>query len=199
MKILIINGSPRKHGISSQMIEALRESIHPSHTVEFCEVHTLAVKPCRGCLKCRPDGVCVLPRDGAHVFGEMIANADVIMIAAPTFWGNMPGPLKTLFDRNVTTFEIVDGHAEKSLLNRIPIPRLKGKKAAIIVSSATPFPFNLLANAGAGAGNAIQMILKGGGIKIVKTLNIPDGYRFDRIKGKYFRKIKAVARRLGVS
>ena len=195
----MINGSPRKRGISSQAIEAIRGTIHSSHTVECCEVYALTVKPCRGCLKCRPDGACILPRDGAHDFGEKIRDADIIIIATPTFWGGIPGPLKTLFDRNVTTFEIVEGNAEKKLLERIPRPRLKGKRAVVIVSSASPFPLNLLANAGGGAVRALKTILKSGGVRIVKTVNIPDGYNFDRKKGKYIRTLNEIAGKLGLS
>lgn len=199
MKILILNGSPRKSGISSQMVEELRNEINASHTVDCYDVYALSVKPCLGCLKCRPDRDCVLPRDGAHEISEKIRDADVIIIASPTFWGNIPGPLKTLFDRNVTTFETVHGNADKKLFDRIPRPRLKGKRAAIVVSSASPFPTNYLASAGSGAASSLKIILKSGGVKIIKTMNIPDGYNFDRKKGKYFRKIQSIARKLDIS
>jgi multimeric flavodoxin WrbA len=196
MKILIINGSPRKQGVSSQILEVLRNSINSSHEVDYCSAYSLSAKPCLGCLKCRPDGICVLPQDGAHEFGEKIRNADMIIVAAPTFWGNIPGPLKTLFDRNVTTFEIVHGDADKKLMERIPKSRLKGKKAVIIVSSASPFPFNYMPSAGTGASRALSVVLKSGGVKVVKTINIPDGYKFDRKKEKYFDNVKSLARKL---
>ena len=49
-------------------------------------------------------------------------NADNIIIGSPTYWGNIPGSLKVLFDRNVYLFM---GESKSG----IPVPKMKGKKA----------------------------------------------------------------------
>ena len=95
----------------------------------------MEMKPCQGCLKCRPDGKCVLPEDDVHRLGDKIKYSDYIIIGSPCYWGNMPGTLKIFFDRNVTTFE--------HFRNGLPSPVLKGKKVLLIITSGAPFSFNL--------------------------------------------------------
>jgi len=104
MKVLIINASPRKEGITSTLIEEINASIKSIHNVETVRIQDLNIKPCLGCLKCRPDKVCVLPKDDAHMLAEKIKDSDILIIGSPVYWGNMPGTLKILFDRIVSTF-----------------------------------------------------------------------------------------------
>src|SRR5512136_129394 len=89
----------------------------------------LEIRPCIGCLKCRPDKPCVLPKDDANILAEKIKEADLLIIGSPVYWGNMPGTLKLFFDRNVPLFEYCEANAIKYL----PRPQLKGKKAILIV------------------------------------------------------------------
>ena len=192
MKILFINGSPRKNGLTATILSAIRDNILPDHDIEWFNVYDLKIKPCYGCLKCRPNKGCVLPYDDAHLFAEKIRQADILIIGSPTYWGNIPGPLKTLFDRNVTTFEYVEA---KSMYKR-PVPQLRGKKAIIVVSSGTQFPYNQLLSQSRGAIMALKTILKSGGIKILKILNISSSYDFSKNKDKWIRKAKRIGESL---
>ena len=54
MNILIINGSPRKKGLISQMLGIMREEAEKrGDTVEMVYTNDLTVKPCSGCMACR--------------------------------------------------------------------------------------------------------------------------------------------------
>jgi multimeric flavodoxin WrbA len=64
--------------------------INSIHDVEAVRIHDLSMKPCVGCLKCRPDKPCVLPRDDANVLAEKVIWSDFIIIGTPVYWGNMP-------------------------------------------------------------------------------------------------------------
>ena len=70
MNILIINGSPRKRGLVSQMLDIMREEAEKrGNTVEMVYTNDLTVKPCTGCMACRTKEKCVLAEDNlAHLF-----------------------------------------------------------------------------------------------------------------------------------
>ena len=52
-------------------------------------------------------------------------------------------------------------------------PRHKGKPAAIVTASLSPFPFNLLPSQGTGALRTVKIPLKAAGFDIRATINVP--------------------------
>ena len=163
MKLLIINGSPRKKGLISQMLRIFHEQAIASG-IEVTEVYAndLQIKPCMGCMACRSKRHCVLPEDDAQRVLTLIQQADAIVIGAPCYWGNIPGQLKLLFDR------IVYGMMRDT--PRFPEPLMKGKRLVCISTSTTPFPFNILMNQSHGAIRALREIGRFSGWKIVDTI-----------------------------
>jgi len=164
MKILVINASPRKKGNTAALLDRIVGSYPGQNEVKVRQLIDLHMAPCRGCLGCRPDRSCVLPRDDAHAVASELKDADLVIIGSPCYWGNIPGTLKTFFDRNVTTFESIgEGYIK---------PALKGKRAVIAVTSGAPFPFNLLPTQSAGTVKAIKIALRAGGMKIERIINV---------------------------
>ena len=163
MKLLIINGSPRKKGLISQMLRVFHEQAIATG-VEVTEVYAndLQIKPCMGCMACRSKRHCVLPEDDAQRVLALIQQADSIVVGAPCYWGNIPGQLKLLFDR------IVYGMMRDT--PRFPEPLMKGKRLVCISTSTTPFPFNILMNQSRGAIRALREIGRFSGWKIVDTI-----------------------------
>ena len=163
MKLLIINGSPRKKGLISQMLRIFHEQAIATG-IEVTEVYAndLQIKPCMGCMACRSKRHCVLPEDDAQRVLALIQQADAIVIGAPCYWGNIPGQLKLLFDR------IVYGMMRDT--PRFPEPLMKGKRLVCISTSTTPFPFNILMNQSRGAIRALREIGRFSGWKIVDTI-----------------------------
>ncbi len=71
--ILILNGSPRKHGVTTTLLRIIADEARSAGAeVEWIDVNNLSIRPCIGCLQCRPDKKCIIPRDDAHVIGELI-------------------------------------------------------------------------------------------------------------------------------
>ena len=163
MNLLIINGSPRKKGLISQMLRIFHEQAIASG-IEVTEVYAndLKIKPCMGCMVCRTKNACVLPEDDAQRVLALIQQADAIVIGAPCYWGNIPGQLKLLFDR------IVYGMMRDT--PRFPEPLMKGKQLVCISTCTTPFPFNILMNQSRGAIRALREIGRFSGWKIVDTI-----------------------------
>ena len=72
MNVLILNASPRKKGITSTLLTELKSTINSTHHPEIIRIQELKIKPCIGCLKCRPDKTCILPQDDSHILAEKI-------------------------------------------------------------------------------------------------------------------------------
>ncbi len=167
--ILFLNGSPRKNGVTTSILNIIAEGARSAgNTVEWVDVNKLSVKPCIGCLKCRPDKTCILPKDDGHRIGELLESCSALVVGAPTYWGNMPGTLKIVFERNVPVLEYCELYTW-----RIPRPRHKGKKAAIVTASLSPFPYNLLPSQGSGALRTVRTILNTAGFDIREQINVP--------------------------
>ncbi len=192
MNVLIINASPRKKGITSTLLDEVKTVMNHACQIDTVRIQDLEIRPCIGCLKCRPDRPCVLPKDDAQILAEKIKEADLLIIGSPVYWGNMPGTLKIFFDRNVPLFE----YCEAKPIKYIPRPQLKGKKAILIVSGAAPFPYNLLPSQSRGTIRSLKTVLKAGGIKIVSIINVSNTFVFEKNKERYLRKIKRTLSRL---
>lgn len=91
MNVLILNASPRKKGITSTLLTKVKSTLNSTHNTEIIRIQELNIKPCTGCLKCRPDKTCILPRDDAHILAEKIKESDTIIIGSPVYWGNIRG------------------------------------------------------------------------------------------------------------
>ena len=164
IKILIINASPRKNGNIAQMAEEMRsEAIELGAEVEELDVQRLNIKPCIGCMQCRKKKECVMPEDDAQRVLKQIKDCDALVVAAPCYWGNIPGTLKILFDR------IVYGMMDESKRG-FPIPLHKGKRCVLVSTSTTPWPFNIIMRQSHGAIRAMREICHYSGFKIVKTI-----------------------------
>lgn len=164
MKILLINSSPRRQGNISKMLDLMKQEAESLEVeTNYIRASELKVHPCIGCMKCRETLKCCLPEDDAQQVLHFIEEADALIIGAPCYWGNMPGTLKVLFDR------MVYGMMGENSMG-IPLPLHKGKKAIIVSTSTTPYPFNILYNQTQGVVKALKEILKWSGFKVVKAI-----------------------------
>ena len=163
MKILIINGSPRKKGLISQMLGIMQaEAEQRGGQVQLVYTNDLTIKPCIGCMVCRTKGKCVLGEDDSQRVLKMMQEADAIIMGAPCYWGNIPGQMKLLFDR------IVYGMMRDT--PRFPEPLMKGKKCILLSTCTTPWPWNILFKQSRGAIRAMREICLYSGFKIVATI-----------------------------
>ena len=167
----------------------ITEGLNPAHEVEWVHVYSLEMKLCRACMKCRPDGECVLPSDDAHGVGRSIRECDALIVGTPTHWGNMSSGLKILFDRLVPALM-----GEKP--NGFPVPRHKGKPAVVVAACSTPWPFNWIAAETRGAFNAVGEVLHYSGFKTVAKVAVPGTKNKAEINPKAVRQGRAAGRRL---
>lgn len=186
MKCLIINASPRSGSIIARMTGLAAEYASESGAeTEIIDLYRENFAFCTGCCACRTKNTCTLERDAAHMIGEKICRADLLVIGTPTYWGDMSSKLKALLDRLVYIFaELpVDG---------FPKPKLKGRKAIIVATCSTPYPFNILFRQSRGAVAAVNEVLKTAGYD-TKSIQIAGTARMTSIPE---RKIESMRRKI---
>ncbi len=165
MKILFINGSPRKTGYTSEVLRYIEKGISTEHDIEWVHAYDISVSPCKSCMLCRPDKDCALPTDDGHRVSHLIRNADALVIGSPTYFGNISGPLKTLIDRSLTGFEEIAANGLE-----MPLPLHKGKKSAMVTACNMPGPASMLLNHAGGTLLVMETILKAGGYDIAGSI-----------------------------
>lgn len=100
-RIVVLNGSPRRNGNTSALIDAFREGAEGAgNTVEVFFLQKMDIHGCRGCFGGgkNPDHPCV-QRDGMDLIYPAYRNADVVVLASPLYYWNLSGQLRTAFDR----------------------------------------------------------------------------------------------------
>lgn len=102
MKVLLINASPKGGRSNSlRLADAFVRGLGEAE-VERLDLCSLDVKPCRGCFACwkATPGTCCIHDDMARVI-ELEREADLVVLSFPLYYFNLPGPLKTMIDRQL--------------------------------------------------------------------------------------------------
>ncbi len=120
-EILLLNGSPRRGGNVSRLIdEAAAGVVQEGGTPRVIEVSDLELAYCEGCGECERGAVCAID-DGFRTLHDAMISADGFIIGSPVYGWFMPAQLKTVLERS------------RSLLRT---GRLRGKLGATLVVSA---------------------------------------------------------------
>jgi multimeric flavodoxin WrbA len=97
--VLCIAGSPRRHGNSERLLDALMQGVEEAGGKAVRLVAKDAgVSPCLGCNACSKSGRCI-QRDGMDEVYALVDAADAVAVATPVFFATVPGVLKVLLDR----------------------------------------------------------------------------------------------------
>lgn len=102
MKVMVLHGSARKGGDTDTLAEHFVRGLGGEDEHEVTHFHPIDmnIAHCRGdaCKGCYGGGGCVVQDDMQAVY-PIFHDADIVVMAAPMFWGYMTSQLKTLFDR----------------------------------------------------------------------------------------------------
>lgn len=101
MKVLVINGSPKRNNSDTLKItDAFVQGMSKSIDVCLETVHTvdLNVKYCKGCFACMRSGKCVIDDDMESILRKML-NSDLLLFSFPLYCYGMPASLKAVIDR----------------------------------------------------------------------------------------------------
>ena len=99
MKVLIINGSPRKGG-NTTIALAQAAGILESYDIEVVnyQIGTTAMRGCTACNYCKLNGRCVFADDVVELAKEF-EQADGVIIGSPVYYASANGSLISLLDR----------------------------------------------------------------------------------------------------
>ena len=100
MKATCIVGSARSTGSTAYLIDTMAKGLREAgvNVQKYC-IGEANIQYCLGCKKCYTDGLCV-QKDDVHKIVSDILDSDFVVMAAPSYWADVPGQLKTFFDRN---------------------------------------------------------------------------------------------------
>ncbi len=102
MKVVAFNGSPRKGGNTSQLLQVvLKELEQAGIETELVELAGTHPHGCRACSLCfeRKDGRCAVDADPMNEWIAKMAEADGILLGSPTYFADVTTEIKALMDR----------------------------------------------------------------------------------------------------
>ena len=99
MKILSLNGSRRKNGNTELLIQSISKPLRETGGhVETIFLGDYEIGACTGCEGCRNSWTCVIEDDFQRLT-EKTDDADVIILASPTYWYTVTSDMKRFIDR----------------------------------------------------------------------------------------------------
>ena len=104
MKVLVLNGSPKKRSDTFRMTDAFLKGLNKNgeHEVRVINVIEKDIAPCKGCFGCwsSMDGRCVT-QDDQNAILDLYRTSDVIIWSFPLYCYGMPSHLKAVLDRTI--------------------------------------------------------------------------------------------------
>ncbi|MCE5229819.1 flavodoxin family protein [bacterium] len=102
MKVVAINGSPRKGGNTEIMLRKVLEPIgQAAIETELIQIGGENIHGCRACLQCRKNQNrrCAYDDDILNGLLERLFEADGIVLGSPTYYADMTPEMKAFIDR----------------------------------------------------------------------------------------------------
>ncbi len=99
MKILLLNGSPRKNGnTATALAEVARVLEAEGFETETLTVGNQVIRGCIGCGGCRKAGKCVFD-DAVNAIAPKFEAADALIVGSPVYFASANSTLTALLDR----------------------------------------------------------------------------------------------------
>jgi multimeric flavodoxin WrbA len=124
MKIVALNGSPRKDGNTAKVLKEMTKE-HAGVDLEYFDLCDLDIKDCKGCFYCKKHDTCVI-KDDMQMLYQKIKAADALVIGSPLYFGAETAPTKAFLDRMYAMLDF--GQAPVKYVSK-----LHGQKKAICV------------------------------------------------------------------
>lgn len=133
MKVLAINGSPRKAGNTEFMIqEVLKPLESEGIETEIVQIGGKEVNGCNACGVCRQkkDGRCHIPNELLNQCIEKMEEADGIILGSPVYFADVTSELKALIDVSGYAFRGAGNPLRRKIGAGVVVARRTGGMAA---------------------------------------------------------------------
>lgn len=122
--ILILTSSPVLHGNSNTMADTFEQTVRAGGaTVTRFDMDRVKGSGCTACMACRTTHTWCILNDGVGEALKAFKQADVLVLAAPVWWLDVPVSLRRFVER-------WHGLVDDAFTPRIPV----GKKAILLLS-----------------------------------------------------------------
>lgn len=100
MKVILVNGSPHKNGVTYTALEEIAQTLQ-AESIDT-EIFQLGTKPIGGCIacgKCKVDHCCIFRDDPVNPFVERAQSAHGFIFGTPVHYAAASGNLTAFLDR----------------------------------------------------------------------------------------------------
>lgn len=134
MKLIAVNGSPRKEGNCHQLIKVIA-SVLEKEEILCEEVQLGQIQSCIACYKCfeKQSGQCVVTEDSFNAIQEKLVESDGLLLVSPVFSGSVSGSMKSFMERSSLV-----SMASGGLFDRKPAAALSVARRAGTLSALEP-------------------------------------------------------------
>jgi multimeric flavodoxin WrbA len=144
MKVLVINGSYKKNGMTAALIDSFLKGLVSKTRgmkVKTATLRDMKFKFCDGCNKCNKKdgkklGLCPL-RDAMDDILPAMLEADRIVFASPIYCLSQTAVMKKFLERCVPLLTM---DSRPQARNKA----VKGKKGVVLLSTGAPYPLNVI-------------------------------------------------------
>lgn len=124
MKVVILTGSPRKHGNSAYLADEFQRGAEEAGNEVFrFDTAFQKFEGCLGCNHCGMNGDCVQKDDFTLLLRKQLIEADAVIFASPVYYYGFSAQLKKAIDR----FYAINGKIQR-----------QSKKAVLLATFANP-------------------------------------------------------------
>ncbi len=102
MKVVAINGSPRKGGNTELLLKAALEPLaQAGWETELVRIGGKNIHGCRACFKCweTKDNRCIFGKDVFNDAFAKVLGADAVILGSPTYFADVSAEMKAFMDR----------------------------------------------------------------------------------------------------
>ncbi len=126
MKIIAINGSPRKNGNTGILLnKALEGAASNGAETELINLYDLNYKGCKSCFACKlingnSYGKCAI-NDEMRPILEKIKSSDAIILGSPIYLGSITGEMRSFMERLIFPYLVYDENYSSLFDKRISV------------------------------------------------------------------------------
>lgn len=125
MKVIAINGSPRKKWNTAMLLEkALEGAASKGAETELVHLYDLDYKGCTSCFSCKLKdgksyGKCAM-QDGLTPVLEKLATADAFVLGSPIYFGTVTGEMRSFMERLLFQYLAYTSPPSTTFARKIP-------------------------------------------------------------------------------
>ncbi|GHU87503.1 hypothetical protein FACS1894202_01910 [Clostridia bacterium] len=114
MNVLLFNASPKKNGATQAILDNVARELPPGVSAEILCLGDYNINFCLGEKRCYETCECIRNDDMLPLLDKIDA-ADVLVIAAPSYWADVPAQFKAFIDRCTPYSETNPNPAHRTL------------------------------------------------------------------------------------